>query len=93
MIGFILGVFTLIGVITTVILTTAAVWFLSWDHVTPDVTLREAILSIRWSYAVAFFIGPTTLAGVMEGAPIGGFAVGFVFVAFMVWMSWWFGPI
>jgi len=93
MIGFFIGILAVIGGLTVVTLTLAAVWFLSWEHITPDVPFREAVFSIRWSYAFAFFIGPTTLVGAMEGTPILGASVGVGFVAFMVWMAWWFGPI
>ncbi|AGN33805.1 hypothetical protein HALG_00017 [Halorubrum virus CGphi46] len=88
-------ILTLAGVGAVAIVVTAAMaaWLLTWDHVTPNTSLLCALGSIRWSYAVAFFIAPTTLAGLSEGEPLLGFLLGSSFIAFMVAMAWWSGPI
>lgn len=60
---------------------------------TPNATVKETITSIRWSFAIAFFIAPPTLAGFQEGVPILGFAIGFGFILFVLFLQWWWGPV
>jgi len=60
---------------------------------TPNTTLREAVTSIRWSYALAFFVLPCTAVGFQEGIPVLGFSVGAGFVAYMVFLQWWLGVV
>jgi len=89
--------FMVVGALTALLVGAAATYYLGTRRPTPDATIREAVTSIRWSYAVAFFVLPCAAVGVQEfgglsGAVSGG-AFGGSFVVFMVVLEWWFGPI
>lgn len=94
---FIVGFFTTVGAVVCTAAAAALLWYLVTRRPTPDATMREAVGEIRWSYAFALFIAPCAVVGIQEfggvfGGIVGGF-VGSLPVAWMVVLSWWFGPL
>lgn len=83
----VLGVFTVTGVLTWIAGITAVLYVR--PDITPNGTLRGAVNDIRWSYAVAFFIAPVTLAGLQDGAAMLGLTIGTVFTVFVLVLQWW----
>jgi len=63
------------------------------DWYTPNATVKEALTSLDWPIAIGLFVAPPTLAGLDEGEPVLGFAIGFGFICFMLFLQWWCGPI
>jgi hypothetical protein len=86
-----------VGAVTCAVVGIGAVWYLATRRPTPDATVREAVTSIRWRYAAAFFMAPCAAVGIMEFGGLSGLiigaAVGAIPVVQMVLMSWWFGPL
>lgn len=85
--------FAVVGFLTTAVATIAFAYYVATRRPTPDATVREALTSIRWTHAAGLFILPPTIAGALEGDPLFGFALGAVFVAFVLVLQWWFGPV
>lgn len=87
-VGFLTALATVTGVVVWAVGIMALVYYR--PDLTPNSTLQEAVTGIRWSYAVAFFIAPLTLAGFQEGVPQFGFVMGGGFVTFIVLLQWWY---
>lgn len=84
----VLALFTVTGGVVWIAGIGAVLYFR--PDVTPNGSFRGAVSDIRWSYAVAFFVAPVTVAGLQDGTPALGFAVGSVFVLFIFVVQWWY---
>ena len=89
MIGFILGVAMLIGLSVMAVLGFGAVYLVGRGDLRPENTLREAVGEIRWGYGIALFVAPVTLAGLQDGDPVLGAAIGTSFLGFLFLIQWW----
>jgi hypothetical protein len=89
MIGFILGVAMLIGLGVMALVGFGTVYLVGKGDLRPENTLREAVGELRWGYGVAVFVAPVTLAGLQEGDPVLGAAIGTSFLGLLFVMQWW----
>ena len=61
----------------------------------PEATVREAVTSIDWPFALAFFCGLPAAALARDGVypALAGASLGLSIVLLLVFMQWWWGPI
>lgn len=89
------GFLALVGAVTLGTIAIALAYYLATRRPTPDATIREAVTSVRWRHGIGLFVLPCALAGAQDGpaVAVGGAALGFGFVLFLVALQWWWGPI
>lgn len=92
----IVSILAFIGTITVLVVTAALLWYIIMRRPTPNATLKEAVTSIRYDYAIAFFVLLPGLAGIQEFGPEGflyGAILGSCFILYIIALQWWLGPV
>ena len=86
----------IIGGITVLSVTSALLYYTYTGELRPNISFRNAMGEIRYSYVIALFVLPAVITGSIEldwDGVIFGLLIGFGFILYIIMIQWIMGPI